>query len=114
MTGDPVLALRWLVLLGEMRVEDLAQEEGVTVSAIVRTCREYGWEPTTRAGAQRPDLHERLCLWNAGLSWAEVATECRYPLSWERLDDEVRQYARRMGYPIRPAKPYEGRNRHAC
>lgn len=103
MTVEPEIALMWLLRLGEMHVDELAKREGVTRHRIIAACKEYGWEPPGNASAFRSDLHEKLVMWNHGLSWPEVAAETRYRGAVEKLAKQVRDFARANRIPIREA-----------
>lgn len=103
-TVDPEIALLWLLRLGEMHVEELAKRERVTPQFIIAACKEYGWQPPTRSCVFRPDLHEKLVMWNHGLSWREVAAETRWGGYVENMAREVRDFARFNRIPIREAK----------
>jgi hypothetical protein len=109
--AEPELALLWLLRLEEMHVEELARREGVSQAMVIETCMHYGWIPPRGWTGRRPDMHERLVMWNHGMSWAEVAEESRYGGTWKTCATEVRAWAKLKGYPIRNSKPFGDRQR---
>ena len=109
---DPVIVLDWLLRLEELHVEELAERDQVPVTLVVETCTAWGWTPPrSRWTGTRPDMHERLVMWNHGLTWREVARESRYYGQWKTLATEVRAWALTHGHPIRTSKPFGARNR---
>lgn len=109
---DPVIVLDWLLRLEELHVEQLAERDGVPVALVMDTCTAWGWTPPrSRWTGKRPDMHERLVMWNHGLTWREVARESRYYGKWHTLATEVRAWAKTTGHPIRTSVPFGARNR---
>jgi hypothetical protein len=109
---DPELVVSWLLRLEELHVEELALRERVPVELVMATCAAWGWTPPrSRWTGRRPDMHERLVMWNHGLTWSEVARETKYAGTWKSCATEVRAWAITTGHPIRKSLPFGERRR---
>ena len=94
---DPVLILLWIMeRMDGVSISFIARREGISNKTVGRVLKDYGCPPPEYA--LREEYDEALAVWTTGaFTWTEVATECRFNMSGDRLRDLVTYWARKNG-----------------
>lgn len=94
---DPVLILLWIMeRMDGVSISSIARREGISSKTVGRVLKDYGCPPPEYA--LREEYDEALAVWNTGaFTWNEVANECRFNMSGDRLRDLVTYWARKNG-----------------